>query len=844
MGTGLAEQQKEIVNVLLVDDDVSLLHVAKLILKDMDKNLAVESATNAEEALQKLCTATIDVVISDYEMPQKNGLDLLQQIRSKYGKIPFILFTGKGREEIAIEALNLGADRYLNKNGTPEAVYKELTKSIRVLHERASAQRKLFESEEKLRLFMDNAADAFFVCDMKGRFLDGNRELELLTDYSRKEMLGKDMFELKLFPDSAIPELKKFLADIETDQKIRPSEVQIRRKDGSIAFAEVSLFSSKRDATVELLGIARDITQRKIAESELVQKYEALERVTKSLDCGLAIVGKDYRVVWANSILQPKLVDRNRHCYQLFNNIETTCPNCGVKKVFEENANLDIHEYEFIDSTGKPMCVELRVTPLKDKKGEIVGAIELGVPVTQRKKAERELRESEERYAKLSAAAFEGIVISRDGIILDVNAQFAKAHQYEVSEIIGKHSSMLVDPKERDRLKENMRNNVEGPFEILSLRRDGSTFPVEVRAKSINYNGSPARVAAILDITERKNNEEKIRILSSLFELASDAIFVCDTEGNIVYFNEAAYKTAGYSREEMVGMSLLKLNSLATAPLVKSKIQMVLQNGGAVFQSEHMRKDKSIIPCEVSARIIESNGSKLILNVCRDITERKKAEAGLASVNEKLRVVGKLTRHDVRNKLSTISSNIYLLRKRYGTNAEIVKYLDSIDSAVTLSNRLFDFTSLYEKIGAQEQTGIDVKGCFDEAVALCANTGSIQVINDTQGLAVVADSLLRQIFYNLVDNSLKHGKGVTQIRVHYIKEQNQTKLYYEDNGVGVPTENKQKIFIEHFTTNGGTGLGMPMIRKIMEVYNWTIEEIGAPSQGVRFEIIIPSATGK
>lgn len=722
----MAEQQNEsTVNVLLVDDDTSLLHVAKLILKDMDKTLAVETATNVEAAHKRLAEKTIDIVVSDYEMPQRNGLDFITEIRAKNNKIPFILFTGKGREEIAIKALNLGVDRYLNKNGDPEAVYKELVQSIRVLYERAKAQTMLYESEERLRLFIENAPDAVFVCDMQGRFIDGNEELNAITDFSDKELLGKSMFEIGLIPAPAIPELKKFFAEISIGQKYKPSEFEFNRKDGSTAIAEVSLFPVKRNAAVEILGIARDATQRRTAEVELVQKYEALERVAKSLDSGLAIIGKDYRVVWANSILQNKLSDRNKHCYQLFNNLETICPNCGVKKVFEENASIDIHEYNFIDSHGKPMWVELRVTPLKGKNGEVVGAIELAVPITQRKRAELELRDSEERYAKLSAAAHEGIVISRKGIILDTNNQFAKFHQYESSELVGKDALLLVAPAYREQVKTHMLNNFDGPYEFLALRKDGTTFPVEVRAKQINYNGISARVSAVLDITERK-----------------------------------------------------------------------------------------------------------------------RAEAGFAAVNEKLRVVGKLTRHDVRNKLTTISSNTYLLRKRYGSNPEIVKFLDGIDSAVAMSNRLFDFTAVYEQIGVQDQTEIDVKSCFDEAVALFANMGTIQVVNEAQGLVVVADSLLRQIFYNLVDNSLKHGKMVTQIRLHYVRDQSGVKLYYEDNGVGVPFDDKEKIFAEHFTTNGGTGLGLSTIRKIMAVYSWRIEETGVQSQGVRFEITIPLSTGK
>jgi signal transduction histidine kinase len=216
-------------------------------------------------------------------------------------------------------------------------------------------------------------------------------------------------------------------------------------------------------------------------------------------------------------------------------------------------------------------------------------------------------------------------------------------------------------------------------------------------------------------------------------------------------------------------------------------------------------------------------------------------DARLAQVNEKLRVVGSLTRHDVRNKLSTINSTAYLLKKKYPNDPEMAKYVANLESAVAMANRLFDFTAFYEKIGAQEQTEINIKNCFDEAVALYPNLGVIKIVNDTTGLVVVADSLLRQVFYNLIDNSLKHGQEVSQIRLHYYNdENNQTKLVYEDNGIGVALQNKPKIFTERFSTGNGTGLGLSMIRKMMEVYSWTIQETGVPGEGVRFEITIPS----
>lgn len=127
----------ELVNILLVDDDPALLAVAEAILKETDSNLCIESTLTVDGALQKMETKSFDVIISDYEMPQKDGLTFLKTLRDKNIKTPFVLFTGKGREEIAIQALNLGADRYINKHGNPETVYKELTVSIHQLYDKS-----------------------------------------------------------------------------------------------------------------------------------------------------------------------------------------------------------------------------------------------------------------------------------------------------------------------------------------------------------------------------------------------------------------------------------------------------------------------------------------------------------------------------------------------------------------------------------------------------------------------------------------------------------------------------------------------------------------------------------
>ncbi len=182
--------------------------------------------------------------------------------------------------------------------------------------------------------------------------------------------------------------------------------------------------------------------------------------------------------------------------------------------------------------------------------------------------------------------------------------------------------------------------------------------------------------------------------------------------------------------------------------------------------------------------MIEYEGEKAILGIVTDISELKKAEEALnrtmdelVSVNEKLGVVGNLTRHDVRNKLSVITGNIYLLKKKHSDNPEIINRLGEMEQACKSIVKIFDFAKMYEQIGVGELSLIDVEKTIDEAAALFSDSPNVKIINECHGLTVLADSFLRQLYYNLIDNSIKHGKRVTKIRVHYEKaDQDQSEL--------------------------------------------------------------------
>jgi signal transduction histidine kinase len=267
-----------------------------------------------------------------------------------------------------------------------------------------------------------------------------------------------------------------------------------------------------------------------------------------------------------------------------------------------------------------------------------------------------------------------------------------------------------------------------------------------------------------------------------------------------------------------------------------------------MLEKRYVKKDGAVIDGKIVVSTVRTQNCKptLFIAELEDITERKKAEEELQKestkmkiMNEKLNVVGRLTRHDVGNKLMVIKSNVYLLKKQIGDNPKLAKYFEGIDSAINQSDEMFESSSFYEKIGVEKSSEIDVIQCFNQAIALLPDLGTIKIINDCKGLEVMADSLLKRLFYNFLDNSLRYGEKVTQIQLHYTKEGDELKLFYEDNGVGIPEANKRKLFHEGFTTGKSTGLGLFLIKKMVEVYGWTINEDGEPNIGAKFTITIP-----
>ena len=265
-----ASNKKRAIHVLHVDDDPSIQEITKMMLLEMG-NFEVDTACCVDEAQKKLAVGVYDVVVSDYEMPQKDGLQFLAELREQNNEVPFILFTGKGREEVAIEALNLGADGYINKQGNPETVYGELSHAImrvanlRRIEKNLQLERKRFETVSR------NIGAGLIIISKDYHILWANKLLvDLFGEIATKTCYSTLNNLTNVCPGCGIKEI----FEKRTNKVIHQQKVS--GADGKTIWLEITATPIKDEVgnVTSVLEMAIDITERKKTE----ERRKILER--------------------------------------------------------------------------------------------------------------------------------------------------------------------------------------------------------------------------------------------------------------------------------------------------------------------------------------------------------------------------------------------------------------------------------------------------------------------------------------------------------------------------------------------------------------------------------------
>ena len=223
------------------------------------------------------------------------------------------------------------------------------------------------------------------------------------------------------------------------------------------------------------------------------------------------------------------------------------------------------------------------------------------------------------------------------------------------------------------------------------------------------------------------------------------------------------------------------------------------------------------------------------VHVLHDISEPKRAEKALQMAAKKLNILSSITRHDILNQLMILGGYL-VLSKDTVKDPELLTFIQKEEEAVTSIRRQIEFTRYYENIGVNAPQWQDIAATIRSSISQLITEG-ITIEVTFSGVEVFADPLISKVFYNLAENSIRHGGHVTLIRFRFTETDAGAVITYEDNGTGIPTEDKEHIFGKGFGKH--TGLGLFLTREILAITNITIRENGEPGKGVRFEILIP-----
>jgi len=324
-------------------------------------------------------------------------------------------------------------------------------------------------------------------------------------------------------------------------------------------------------------------------------------------------------------------------------------------------------------------------------------------------------------------------------------------------------------------------------------------------------------------------------------ESTADAIVVIDRDDIIRAYNQKAALLFGLPPipREGTGQSAIKRTGRLAASLSDPEeffrfIKPLSESSEQIVTTNLTFSNGSIYELYVHPQRI---GDQIVGRVWsfHDITKKREAEETIEGANKKLLLLANITRHDILNQMTALFGHLELLDMK-NRDPDAFTHLIAMRKSLEKIQEQLEFTRDYQDLGLKKPDWQDAGAAFIEA-AESFRGKNIAFSCETGGVEILADPMIGQVFYNLIDNSLRHGERVSEIRLSVIKDDSYLDLVYEDNGTGVLPEEKEKIFLKGFGKH--TGLGMFLIKEILSITDITIREIGTYHQGVRFEIRVP-----
>jgi len=547
--------------------------------------------------------------------------------------------------------------RMREKDRTKEQLIKEVADLRRriVELERAETERKqaegaLRESEEGLEAIFNEVRDGIVLLDLTGKIIKINKRITEATGYTEKYIIGKRFNFFKNFTSTSIAKMIFNFSKAVASQQVSPFEVEGYTKTGEKRIGEIygSLLRKKGKAA-GVLVVMTDITERKQAEEALRESERRYRTLVDNIDLAINLIDADRNIVMVNAVhsrdfKRPISEVIGKKCFREFEKRDAVCPHCPGSQTIVTGQPAEA-ETEGVRDDGSRFQVRLQTFPIFGQDGKVTAFIEVAEDISERKRMEEALRESEKKYRTILETMEDGYFeVDLRGNLTFFNEALCRIHGRSPDEMISLDNRQFTSPETAKRIyaifNKVYRTGI--PATIVDyeiMRKDGSMAMIEESASLLrNAAGEPIGFYGVSrDRTEQKRAEEALRQSEekyrTILEDIEEGYYEVDLAGNFTFFNDSLCKIQGYTRDELMGMNNREYMDKETVKRVYKIFNTVFRTGkGAKIHDWHIiRKDGSKRAVEASVSLIrDAEGKKTgFRGVIRDITERKRAEEEL-----------------------------------------------------------------------------------------------------------------------------------------------------------------------------------------------------------------------
>jgi PAS domain S-box-containing protein len=744
-------------------------------------------------------------------------------------------------------------------------------------------QQALSESEAHYRSLVDHVPIGIYRTEPGGRIIDVNPALVRMFGYPDKEtLLSLPAWDLYVNPQDR--EMFKEIAEL---RRIgRPCEFQMRRHDGRAIWVENEAIVVRDGAGSPLYyeGTLKDITERKLAEAALLESEENFRRLVEYAPVAIFCQGGgcfQYLNSAALRLFGAETPDRLVG-QPVLDRIHPDLRAAALERrriLVEENMPVPETEWVYLKMDGTPVTVESKAVPIKFRSEN--AALVLARDITKRKLAQEALRLSEERFRTAFESASVGMcLVSLDGVFLEVNAALASMIGYAPFELVGQPVTAFTHPEDlalRLRFVNDLAAGklVNGQQERRFIHCSGSVVWTLICSNLQNdQEGRPMHfISLVQDITEGKEAEENLRLAQFCIENAGVGIFRIADDARIQEVNEHACRSLGYSRQELLGMTMLDIDPAFSREKWAAERSLLAEEQVQIIQAHHRRKDGTGFPVEVTVNYLEKDSNGFSYIFVTDVSSRIEAERDREKLQARLRQAQKMEAigtlaggiaHDFNNILSVIIGNANILELSEGMAQDDRSSVKQILSAADRAKQLVMQILTFSRQGEQQRLLVNLRPVVKETVNFLKATlpSSIEVRQRIQtdiGVILADPTQIQQVLMNLCTNSAhameNNESGALEIRLEkgFLTEEEANfetdiepgefvKLTVTDTGTGIDPWVRQRLFEPYFTTKEqgkGTGLGLSVVHGIVKAHGGFIKMYSEPEKGTSFFVFFP-----